>query len=882
MVCVMVFVTETDVAKAIEHVVDRQKCTVADALKLQDALVLGVLIGQVFGKQSACATEIIQDMNEPDRALADEHVVNQVSKHVSGSASPRKDWIRRYCDALNINEDDYKRYKSDVLEHAQVIASKIEADKSSPARLKSERNDEESQNVTKELLRIDANLSRMEDLQKEMSSILGSDRAAKLVDRPTSSSKTIHINVDDIGRNEAFGVIANTIVDATSVPTEAKARIVKVNQRFQVSKAMLENFLGIESSGVDGVLFDYSEATKKNQNDIDRLVSAGVDVNAVREYGEAAIDAAAEVLSGFQSSDVFELQVSGDRHRRRLFVDRLVSRTKKNGLLEFLSIAEFSGETYQEPNVDQRARLKAELVFGLLTNTEFASYNLPSKEIVDFLVQEVFSSTTIEANSLALAWMTQSVDEVFSDADARFENRTALSPDEYDAYKLIVGFWASKDMQLLNRIVARFSRTEGSISTILADTIELVISEVSKTDLTFGIKISQVLQRVRQLRSGMIEANVGVEFFHEVLASLPEDAKAERSRCLYQVSYFYFRMNEPSKSMDAVLKALELNNRDISAMCFRAVLEMHDDRFEIASTLLDEATAVDNSYIFVPFYRGVLHEAEGEFEEAIIEYIRALILAPNFYEAALNLTNCLLDTGRILDASRWASAFLSKYSVPTLEFHTNVAVGLFQAGYSPQALKMLTSVYNETPAPLIALNIGKIYFGRAQVGPCRDWMDKVLASEIATPFERREAREISNLAGKEESVELALSAEIFDVERSEEVGSALGILLSSEYQLASGTNNDLFQAVRRAIQSKPRKAEKFAPKGVRIMMDAEAKKVRDRKLNKQKKRYSEQIKRGKQEAEPKSDGRKRRKTHSKKMPFAGGIVLTRAPSYSAG
>lgn len=720
------------------------------------------------------------------------------------------------------------------------------------------------------------------DIQKSMPSVLDEGRSGMSVDGTTGPLTFINVNLDDIGRNEALGIIANSIVNAVCAPTNNKAKLDQINRRFRASKTMLENFLGIENFGVESVLYDYSAATKKDTNEIDRLVSAGIDVKAIREYGEAAIDAAAEALFGFQSLYIFKLNISGDLYRRRLFINRLISQSEKNGLLEFLEIEEIEDHSCQEIAVDKRNRLKSELISGLLSNIDFASDGLLPSELVDFIIKAIAPDVPFGAEASILSWVKKTVDEVFCEVVDTGNSRSALSPDDYAAYRMIFGFWATKNIQILYRLVALYCRTESRISTILADTIEIVSQEVFRLDINYGMQISQILSRVRQIRSGVIEPRNGLAFFEEIQNSLPDDASFEQSVCLYQISYYYFRINEKKIAKEKVMKALELDGTNVPAICFRAVIEMQDNRLEIASNLLNEAKTIDNSYIFVPFYRGVLREEEGEYDKAIIEYIRCLILAPNFYEAALNLTNCLLDAGKILDASRWATAFLSKYSVPSLEFHTNIAISLFQAGYSAQALKMLSSVYAETPAPLVALNIAKIYFGRAQAGPCIDWTDRVLESESATASEIKEAREISTMVRNRESIEMVLSAELTHVESSEEVGDALGILLASEYQLASGTNNDLFQTVRRAIQSKPRKAKKFAPKSVQLLQNAEMRKAHDRKLAEQKRRYSEQIKRGHLDSEPKSERRRRQKTYSKKMPFADGIVLTRAPSYSAG
>ncbi len=884
---IMVLITERDVAEAIEHVIEIKNCSIAEALKFQDALVLGVLIELIFGSKVDCANQIIEDMREDGidgKGLSDDHVVNQVSRHVSGHAKPRRDWITKYCDAMNINADDYKRYKSDVLEFANGIAS------SKFSEIKSD--DRETQTpigqsrdgreVAVELQKIERNIARIEDNQKKLSSVLGMAQPGVIPEGPKEQFQDVHLNIDDVGRNEALGMIANALVEVAAVPARNRATLVSINKNFRTSKAMLENFLGIESSAVEGVLYDYSKATKKNKNDIDRLISAGIDVSAIRGYGKSAIDAAADAILQSSCAESLTLKISGELHRRRLFIEKLVAYSEKNGLLEWIEIQEVEDSIDLCSPANRRLQLKSELVAGLVANYDGASGENESLSLTDFLVQTVAPDEENGIEPSVRSWIDTSVEEILSEGKYTEKTRSSLRTDEYSAYRLILGFWATKNLHILYKVVSLYCRREGQIPRILAETIDFASQEVSNLGLIDRIQIRRVLRYVRQIRSGVIEARSGSDFFNEVYESLTEKEKLERSLCLYQMSYFHFQMDKLDKAQELVLKALELDSTNVAAICFRAVLEMQKGRSEVASILLNEAQDLDNSYIFIPFYKGVLCEIEGEYEAAIIEYIRSLILAPNFYEAALNLTNCLLDSGRILDAARWVTAFLSKYAAPSFEFQTNIAVGLFQAGYSSHALKMLSSVYAETPAPLIALNIAKVYFGRAQAGPCKDWANKVLASESSTKTELNEARQMADLVGKEESIEMALNAELNVVERSEEVGDALGLLLASEYQIASGTNNDLFQTVRRAIQSKPKKAKKFAPKSVLALRDAEARKANDRKLAKQKRRYSEQIKRGRLDAEPKSSGYRRRKTHRRKSLFPGGIVLTRAPSYSAG
>lgn len=880
----MVFVTEKSVSDALNHVMEISNCSVVDAVKHQDALVLGVLVDQFFGSQASCANQIIEDMRNDDEEQTDEHVVNQVSRHLSGRAKPRKAWVMRYCDAMNINASDFMRYKSDVLEIAYgIVKSEFpEVVRSESVVKSSERGPRIGRDGVDELDEIGRQATRTEQNQEKKSLVLREVDSRIAITDVNGAFQDIHVNIDDVGGNEALGMLANALVDVAAVSAENRTRLAQINRKFRTSKAMLENFLGIESFSVQGVLYDYSNATRKNKNDIDRLISAGIDVSAIRTYGESAIDAAAEAILQSQCLETLTLKVSGELHRRRLFIERLISNTGKNGLLEWIEIHEVDDDLAHSFETDRRLQLKSELIGGIAPKFQTAGREAEISSVIDFLTRLVESITGEDSETSTKAWIETSINELNSIPGHVENSKPTLEQSDYEAYAEMYSFWATKKFELLYKMVARYCRQEGQVSRILADVIEFSSREASDLNLNDRLRIKSVLRRVQQTRSGVIDPRSGAAFFEEVYENLPEELLEERSLCLYQMSYYRFRINEPEIALDLVLRAIELNRSNVAAVCFRAVLEMQEGRSEIASNLLGEAEKIDNSYIFIPFYKGVLHEAEGEYEVATIEYIRCLILAPNFYEAALNLTNCLLDLGRILDAARWVTAFLSKYSAPTLEFQTNIAVSLFQAGYSGHALKMLSLVYAETQAPLVALNIAKIYFGRAQSGPCKDWSSKVLSSDSSTKYERDEARQIADLVGKDESIKMVLGAELTLVEREEEVGDALGLLLASDFQLASGTNNDLFQTVRRAVQSKPKKAEKFAPKSVLALQNAEVRKSHNRKIAEQKRRYSEQIKTGHLDAEPKPQGRKRRKADSKKLAFTGGIMLTRAPSYSAG
>lgn len=727
-----------------------------------------------------------------------------------------------------------------------------------------------------------------EDNKKEMPSALNEGSLRVSTNGSTDSKKIINIDLDSIGRNEALGIIANSIVDAARVPAEKRARLAQINGKFRAAKAMLENFLEIDGFGVDRFLYDYSEATKKEANNIYRLISAGVDVSAIREYGAAAIDAAGAALAGEHELHSFKIRISGDIYRRQLFIKRLTLQSEESGLISFLEIEEVDVEVHKVFSADARNRLISELIFGLISNIVDSTNESSHARLLERFVEVVAHDAPIGLDASALSWIKNCAGGVFREFSHTVNSRSPLSPNDYAAYKIIFIFLATKNISVLYKIIAIYCRAEGRISTMFMSAMEIVISEISHFNIRGGARISRILRRVTQIRRGVIEPKDGLDFFEDTYKHLPDDASAEKSLCLYQISYFYLLLGDKKTAREKVMKALEFDETNVAALCFQAVIEMKYNRLDLASGLLDRAEKIDNSYIYVSFYRGVLKEEDRNLDEAIIEYIRCLILAPNFYEAALNLTNCLLDAGRILDAARLATAFLSKYSVPVLEFYTNIAVCLFQAGYSAQALKMLSSIYVKTEAPLVALNIAKIYFGRAQAGPCRAWTNCVLESKSATSNEKKEARKIARLVGNMKSVETVLSAGLTHIENSEEVGDALGLLLSSNYQLAFGTNNDLFQIVRRAIKEKRRTPDKFAPRGVLQRLSAEMKKAKARKIIEERTIYSENIKRGQLDAKsrhdrtPKSEERNSRTKPRKTMPYTSEIMLIRAPSYSAG
>ena len=682
----------------------------------------------------------------------------------------------------------------------------------------------------------------------------------------------INVNIDTLGRNEALGFLAGELVQASGATVDKLTQINLINAKFRRSKAMLGNFLGIESPAVSSVLFDYSDGTTRTKSDIERLVAAGIDIEAIRDYGTSAFSESANIFRETFPPTMLVILVAGDPIRRKLLIEILYEILEKQKLLSWIEIQENDAETQEEANQSNWMQAVSKVVAVMMPIFEAAKLADTELCLVVFLVDRVMSITDRAEKEHVWQWIADNIFELTSAQQIPIREDIDELSGELKSCDLLLAFAATKELSLLAEVIATNSRKEGQIAVLLLETLRMAAKEKSRLSTEERVELVATLRTITQIRSGVISPRDGITFFRKVQNALPLNASHEASICMYQISYFSFQLNDLEMSRNSVLKSLDYDERNAPALCFRAVLETHDGNFAAATTLLKEAQASDNGYVFSHFYMGVLFEVNDDYDNAIASYIRCLIIAPNFYEAALNLTNSLLDAGLILDAARWVSAFLSKYSAPTIEFQTNIAVGLFEAGYSSHALRMLQSIYAKKASPLIAINIAKIYLGRAQIGMSKEWANKARLDSFAGEAERKEASRVIELAGKPFSIKKALAATPEPISQDEQIGDTLALLLSQEFQISEGTNNDIYQIVRRAINSKPRHAEKFAPKSVLANRNSEQRKENDRKLHEERKRYDKKIENG--ATEMAHVGRRRRRHLNKNRLFTDEIVLT--------
>lgn len=675
------------------------------------------------------------------------------------------------------------------------------------------------------------------------------------------------------------------IVSNQNITAEvAKEAFKSMDKKLSGHRAAVKNFLGIDRP----ILTEFNDVTmsaipNRQKQSFQRLSAAGVDLTDLSKVGKVLLQHASTYFLDRRGSQgevriVFQL---GKKERAKEFAKTLKKSIPANlvHLFEFVIIVLSQSENEKD---------EADLIRNLEEHYFFALLKLLESKLDEAATGHAVSKAQI-ANYFDL--IPLKFRDVYHAAFLRFwdfsQSQTDTKNFEQISCSLVRNnsfcerycqFVFHRDFRNLDSLIVEFARQDCNERTYLLNALQSLCDNHSHHELEFLSEIRSRIEFLELVQLDQLPAQMAISFVGDYMESPLVDCINATSNAHYLMAYFQFREGQYVQAAKYCERSLHHNPQNYAAQCFLGLMQFRDGDHEQALVSLQNARInSQQEYEFAHFYEGIVLEELSELEDAKEAYVRSLLLRPNFYEAAHNLCNCLIADGRILDASRLASAQITKYGALTPEFSAALAFGLVSSGYSKDARELLLKAHQETRAPIIEYNIAVLYFNRGQSEMCNEWLERLRVNPMSPKFIIASA---SALKQRKDIPELDEST-LLEIQNDETIDPMLGVLFDKHYSGDLFSNYHFVTKVRSALDRHPRHPTHHMPKAQRKIAEAALTLEQKEARKEQRQKYADAIKRGRLKQEPKPVGRKRRKkTQTMNRGRTASMLL--APSYSGG
>ena len=377
-------------------------------------------------------------------------------------------------------------------------------------------------------------------------------------------------------------------------------------------------------------------------------------------------------------------------------------------------------------------------------------------------------------------------------------------------------FLFTHDVSIVDVMILKHIRKNPEILYELLDKLELFLISTEAELINFHA-YKELTFRVNFLRNyldGTIKNKTNFQYFEILSKNLAALKNTElQSIAVYQLSYSHYASGQIEKAISVAEKAIKLDSKNYKALSFLAMLNMQIDQKEVSNQLLKESKLLNNMYEFTHFYLGVLHESQGEYEEAITHYTSALLIQPNFYEAGYNLTNCLFNSGRIVDATKLIVFLTTRQKFFEAELMNSLAVSLFEAERSAAAIQLLKDTYSRTQSEATALNLGMIYLERNQVEESTLWATKAISQRNSNI--KRQARKILNMIRKG-SPRASLGRRVYNEEVDESSFADIDLIFSKQSVSFDTEKYVLLDKIRTVLRKQSVAPLQYEPRAVKL------------------------------------------------------------------
>ena len=657
--------------------------------------------------------------------------------------------------------------------------------------------------------------------------------------------------------------LANTFVQHSSFPEIARKSYEIEKEKLVGQRDAVRNFLGMDRPNI----YEFNENKDepgKNLLGHQRLLASGIDLRNLKSIGayllrNISLEVRSITLTNFRIRVLLNFSNTLNNHE-------LINRIKEsipenlNYHVEYLFLTNCTDECKiytNTKNIENSSENIYTVVYLFLRRhgqkNNYKSLFSFRKKLLEIFTHETQKTTKTDHVSAFKACVRSFKQK----SSINYEIFHAIEKNSYFCWRLI-SFLVQMDFRYLDSAIIEFSRNNSMLRKYLEEFMNEMIINGPFESLSFLTKLQVRIDFLNNIKLDRINTDFAINFVTEYTQNPIENDQISLSYSYYLLSFYSFRQGSIDAAISLCEISLSLFYENYSARCFYSVLLYQNG--ELQNSFENIILAKQHSgakYEFAHFYEGVLQEKKSNYADAKLCYLNALMLKPEFYEAAHNLCNCLIIEGRILDASRLAVVQTTVHGAIIPEFMTALSYGLLRSGHAKDARRMLLDSHNQVAAPIFEYNLAVLYFNTSQAAMCNEWINRLFSNPQAPSFILKHASELRKRVRKNEFPKLD-EGDLLDVILEDEIDPALSILINKYYGESIFLKNTLLEKIKRAIWSTPRHPTHHMPKSLRQQAEANmtAQDQERRKLEREK--YYLAIRRGRAQSEPNAKGRKRR------------------------